>query len=102
LLGEAVERLTSTGSYDGKAFRNDSLNKFETFINTFNAKDITDDSELKGLVSQARQLIRQVPDAGIIRDHAKLASVMADKFKEVKQVVAGMVVDKPSRRFAVE
>ena len=101
-LRQAVERLQGVGEFSGKMFRNDALNTFNQFVDTFNSRDITNDTDLSGLVEQIRGIMRTFPDAGSIRDSAQLRDEYVRQFGAVSDQFSTMIINKPKRKFRLQ
>lgn len=101
-LSEMVKRMITqlTPRSDGKRKKvYDSLTgNIEDFLNTFNARNIADDTELQALVVKARNVLKGV-DADMLRGEDFVRITVKDGFDKINKQLDTMIVDKPARRF---
>lgn len=101
-LSELVKRMITqlTPKSDGKRKKiYDSLTgNVEDFLNTFNARNIADDTELQALVQKARDVMKGV-DPDLLRNEDFVRITVKDGFDKINKQLDTMIVDKPARRF---
>jgi hypothetical protein len=100
LVSHASERLS--GGQDGKPkiFRDSMLANINDFLSVFQARNITDDSDLSALVDRAKSLVQGV-DPSDIRTQEGLRSSMAYGFAKIKAQLDTMITDRPGRKIRV-
>jgi hypothetical protein len=101
LVSHMVDRLTPSADGKKKIFRDTMLDNINDFLLTFDARNLTDDAALKQLVDKARKLTKGV-DPTLLREDDTLRDKMQKEFAQVKKMLDGMLVDKPSRAIQLE
>jgi hypothetical protein len=99
LIDHAVERLTP--GEDGRPKRlyaEAMVTNFQEFFDTFNARDLMGDHELRELVERARDIIKGT-DTDDLHEQASVRMDTALAFAKVGEVVDELVKAVPSRRF---
>lgn len=96
LVDHAVEKLGSSETGKKKVFRDSMIPKWQEFLGTFDARNITDDTELKALVEKARGLLAGV-DNGILRSDDSVRTKVRSGLGEVKATLDAMIVAAPVR-----
>jgi hypothetical protein len=98
LVDHAVERL---GVEDGKPrkFKNSMIDKMNEFLSTFDARNLTDDAELRRLTEQARSLINDV-DVKKLRQDIGVRADFRAAFERIKSQMDTMVTPR-GRRFSL-
>lgn len=97
LVGRIAERLTGTGP-DGKPriFRDSMVSNLTDFLGVFDARNLSDDQELRQVVDLARRLITGVePDT--LRQSQTFRQIIGSGFTTLKEQLDGMMVDRPAR-----
>lgn len=79
-----------------KKFYSSKLEHLSTFLALFQARNITDDSELAALVKTARDLIDGV-DVEMIRDSDELRTAMSEEFSALGEQLSTLVGAAPRR-----
>jgi hypothetical protein len=97
LVNSLIEKLQPTADGKRKAFRTNSMNALHDFLNSFDVKNITDDSELKGVIDKVRQLTSGV-DPELLKSDDVARENLSKNSTEVKSILATMVVEGPRRR----
>lgn len=97
LVDHAVDRLTAPPGGKPPIFRDSMIEKITEFLDTFSARNITNDEELARLVSQARELVAGV-DPEAVRRNPALREAMARRFADVQAALTDMVEPAPRRR----
>jgi hypothetical protein len=98
LVSHAVERLTVAPGEKPKTFRDSLVGNVQEFIDTFNARNLMNDSQLEALVTQARSVIAGI-DPQDLREKADLRERTKAAFAEVKSRVDAMITERPARKF---
>ncbi len=97
LVEHMVDRLSGKNE-DGKPriFRDSLVRNMEDFLATFDARNITDDADLKGLVEKARRLMQGVGPA-LLREAPTVRETVAQGFERLQTAMDGMMIERPSR-----
>jgi hypothetical protein len=95
-LTEAMTERLADDNGKKKIFRDTLVTNFTDFLKTFNARNVTDNHELEVLAQQAASLLQGV-DADDLRKSRRLRQNMQKEFTEMKQQLATMVIDRPTR-----
>lgn len=99
LVDHLVDRLQpdpETGKR--RKFQDSMIEKFDEFVKTFNARNITDDAALADLVARAREIMRGV-GASELRSNEALRNAVAQSMRDIKSAVDPLIVDAPTRRY---
>ncbi len=91
-------RLMSDDSGKKKSFHVSMFEKLDGFLTTFANRNIADDAELQGLVSDAQEAMVGV-EPSLLRTDDAMRDAVRTKFGELKTKLDTMVVDRPSRAF---
>lgn len=90
LVGKMVERLTPDADGKPKRFHKSLVGNFQEFLRTFEMRNITDDSELTRLVTQARHLLQGV-DPDTLRSDEAIRNAVQTGFEQIQASLAPMV-----------
>lgn len=71
LVGRLCERLTPDKKGKPKVFRNTLISNLKDFLDTFHARNITDDKRLEKLVEKAKKILNGVSPEGLREDPTK-------------------------------
>ena len=100
LITHAVSSLSVADDGKPKIFRDSMVTNMEEFFKYFNARNITGDEELAGLVQKSRDIMQGVdPDA--LRKDLPLRQSVQKAMNEVIDTINKGVMLKPSRRFTM-
>jgi len=99
LVGHIQERLTPDENGKQKSFHASMLDKLDTFMTTFAARNIADDAELTGLVKEAKLVMSGV-DAKTLRKEESIRDAFKEQVGGLKAKLDAMVIDRPARAFA--
>lgn len=104
MVDHAVERLTVKPGEKPKMFRDTLVTNFKHFFDTFEARNLMNDSELAELVEQAKAVVSGLPseDAKQLRDVPAYRAIAAASFADLNRAMDTLVIEKPSRRFDFE
>ena len=72
-----------------------------SFLNTFALQNVTDDAELAGLVSKARQLVDGV-DATTLRSDDLVRKSVAEGFAELRAQLDKLIVERGTREITFD
>ncbi len=97
LVDHLIDRLSPDDTGKRKKFHDTLTDNVRAFLDTFKARNITNDQELAALVEDARKLIGGV-DASHLRDSDVLRVKLASGFSDIKGRLDSLLVDKPKRR----
>ena len=81
-----------------KQLRGSALVKVQDFLNTFDARNITNDGELEAVVAQAKELLGTVEIEGLRKDGAFRETMATNMSGLQAQLAALMVDDSPDRK----
>jgi hypothetical protein len=104
LVGHLADKLSAKRE-DGKPaiFRDSAVTNILDWMKLFEAKNLTDDAALAGLVSQARNVLAAsgatVDD---LRKDPYSRAYVAEEMGRIKEQLDGMVTSKPSRKFSFD
>jgi hypothetical protein len=96
LVADMVEKMTDRDGGKPKIFRDSSVARAEDFLDTFQARNLTDDTALAALVSQAKALVAG-RDPETFRQSADLRATVKAGFQEIQAAIAPMLQAKPRR-----
>lgn len=104
-LSELVEHMRDRlkEGPDGKPlkFKESTVSKLVEFLDTFEFRNVTDDSELKSLVESARELLKGV-NAEDLRTTAQLRAKVQQGMAAIAAELDTMVVKKGTRKFRAD
>lgn len=103
-LAEMVEKLRERLTDDGgkqKIFRDTAVTNLQEFLNSFDFRNVTNDTDLKAHVDRARALITGT-DPQALRDMDGLRNRVREGMAAISQALEPLVMDKPSRKFRPE
>lgn len=103
-LAEMVEKLRERLTDDGgkqKIFRDTAVTNLQEFLNSFDFRNVTNDTDLKAQVDRARALITGT-DPQALRDMDGLRNRVREGMAAISQALEPLVMDKPSRKFRPE
>lgn len=96
MVSHMVERLTPGEDGKTKTFHKTSVENLMEFMRTFDARNITDDAQLKALVDQAGALLEGInPKA--LRDNDSLRAGVQSSLAEIKTALDTMIVEGGNR-----
>lgn len=84
-----------------KVFKNTQVTNLTSFLDTFDASNLTDDTELAEVVARARGLLGGI-DAQTLRTSDALRSSLCTGFSELKGTLDNLVIAYPMRAFSFE
>lgn len=97
LVDHMSDRLTIGEDGKPKIFRDSLVNNLTDFLNNFDIRNITDDSELSSVVGDMRELLAGVnPDK--LRKNEELRNQTKVSVDQIKKQLDVMVADRPKRR----
>ena len=102
LVTSMVGKLQPTTS-DGRkrGFRKDATKNIQDFIETFKARDLTEDGELQALVTKVKALADGI-DPELIKSDDALRAQVQQSFEAVKVELDRLVIEAPSRHIVLE
>lgn len=101
LVDHAVERLTPGADGKQKVLHATAVENIREFFETFSARNLMNDSELAGVVEQAKKILGDT-DIDTLRKEAPVRERIAAQFSDVTKVLDGLVTTRPGRRFALD
>lgn len=101
LVDHMVDRLTPDKRGKRKVFRDSIVGNVRDFLSVFDARNITDDTELRALVERARGLLTNV-NAADLRKSNDVRSAVRDGFAAIRDQLDTMVTDRPIRPITFE
>ena len=99
LVDHAIDRLTVRPGQNKKVFRDSLIENIKEFIETFNMRNIMNDTELAEQVRKARGILSSISPADL-RFNDGIRDYTSDKFKTIQKELDRMIVTSPSRRFS--
>lgn len=98
LVNHLAEQMTGVNSATGKpkVLKDAAVVNVSKFLESFRAKNITDDKELDALCNQAKDLLNGV-DPQALRDSITTREKVVVGFQSIKAELDKLMVDKPSR-----
>jgi len=97
LISHLTEKLNS-GKDEKKIFRDSMIDKINAFIDNFQMRNLTNDTQLANLVTQAKEIISGV-DADDLRNSNRLKNAIRLKFNRIEKELDGMIEIKKVRKF---
>lgn len=101
LINHMVERLKPGENGKQKIFRDTLVSNLRDFMETFNARNITNDEDLQKLVDRAREVLNG-KSANDLRSIDSIREQVSNGMQEIKNSLSGMVVDAPKRKFSFD
>lgn len=102
LTDHLVERLTPGPDGKPKTFRNTLLANVTDFLDTFTARNLTNDTELESLVNKAKAVLSGVDQAQVLRDNEAVKAMVRGQFQRISQELGAMVTERPGRKFRLD
>jgi hypothetical protein len=103
LIAYAADKLKVVPGEKPKVFRDSLIENVKEFIQTFNSRNLTNDTQLESLVSQANDLLKGfLSDPDVVRKNTDVRVYTAEKFEEIRATLDTMLIDRPSRKFAFD
>jgi len=96
LVTHMVERLEPGADGKKKTFHKTTVENLAEFLRTFDARNITDDQQLKGLVDQAVSLLEGL-DADKLRSNESLRAGVQSSLSDIKATLDTLVVEGANR-----
>lgn len=101
LVQHAASSLAVDQTGKPRIFRDSLITNMEQFLAYFNARNITNDSDLAALVEQARAVLHNLTPEEL-RTQIDVRAQVRDTFTQIKQRMDDNRMLKPARRFAME
>jgi hypothetical protein len=101
VVDEMVDKMTDRANGKPQVFRDSSLARVKEFLDTFRARNLTEDGALAALVERARLLMTGV-DPETIRERADVRRTVQAGFAAIKAAIAPMLTAKPRRAIGFE
>ena len=98
LITHATERLTTAPGEKPKVFRDSLIGNIQEFLDTFNSRNLMNDTELAAMVDKARAVMVGV-EPEKLRKYSDTRKQVTEKLQEIKSAVDGMIETKKSRQF---
>lgn len=102
LVSHAVEKLTPGPDGKKKVFRDSLVSNISEFLETFQNRNVTNDTELARLVEKARAVMTGVSDAQVLRDNESVREAIRLQFARMSGELETMVAVRPGRRFKLD
>jgi len=96
VVSHLAERLQPGPDGKLKVFRNTLVENFAAFVETFEARNLANDTELARLVSKARDIMTGV-DADTLRKQGALRSAIGRAVSVIDEAAATLVTNAPTR-----
>jgi hypothetical protein len=101
LVDHMVGRLQGNGEGKPKVFRDTMVQNLTEFLDLFQARNVTDDDQLRQLVNRCKTVLDGV-DANALRASDAIRIKVRDGMAQVQTVLDTMVVDRPARRIVLD
>lgn len=101
LVEHLVDRLSTDEKGNKKTFFDSSVTKVQSFLQVFDARNITDDAQLQTLVSEAKKIISDV-NPKRLRNSENLREHVRDGFAKIREALDPLIVNKPKRGITFE
>lgn len=96
LLNHMLDRLSVGENGKQKIFHASSLDKINDFLESFQTKNIVNDTELQELVGQAKQIMEGVSPE-VLRKNDQVRDKVKEDFNQIKSKLDQFLVAKPKR-----
>lgn len=96
MVSHMQDKLTPGEDGKRKVFHASSLEKVGDFLSVFDARNITNDAQLKSLVDRAREMMDGL-DVDLLKDNERIRKRVAQGMAEIKEQLSTMIVEAPSR-----
>lgn len=96
LVEHMVDRLTPDEDGKPKRFQKSTVANFHAFFRTFDLKNVTDDTELAAIVTQAKAVMSGV-DADALRKQDVMRDLVTDGLRKIQEQLQTMTVDRSTR-----
>jgi hypothetical protein len=101
LADHLVERLQGNGDGKPKVFRDTLVENMTDYLDLFDPRNVTDDTQLALLVERCRNILDGL-DADALRSSAAIRTKVRDGMTQVRGALDTMVIDRPARRIVLE
>lgn len=104
MVNHLVDKLTPVNSPSGplrKIFKAGSIDNLNQFLSSFDARNITNDAQLKVLVDQAKRLIKDA-DPETLRTNEEVCDYTRHGFETIKLLLDPMIITKPRRHIELD
>ena len=101
LIEHTVEKLSPNEDGKKRRLRETTVQKLTTFLDTFAARNVANDTELAVLVERAREVMRGV-DVEQMRSDDDLRTRVRESFEQIKADIQPMVVRRSTRAITLE
>jgi len=101
MVDHLVERLSPNEHGEKKSFRENMLPKFSEFLSVFDARNITNDVQMKVLVERAKSLVTKA-DTELLRNDEVVRDYIRSGFENIKTLLDPMVAKKAHRSIRIE
>jgi hypothetical protein len=101
LADHLVERLQGNGDGKPKVFRDTLVENMTDYLDLFDPRNVTDDTQLALLVERCRNILDGL-DADALRSSAAIRTKVRDGMTQVQATLDTMVIDRPARRIVLE
>ncbi len=101
LVDHLMERLTPDTNGKAKTCKASTVTNLMDFLDRFDARNLGQDFDLQKLVNQAKGLLSGMDPASIRKDDS-VATVVREGMRAIKSQLDALLVEKPSRVYALE
>jgi hypothetical protein len=101
LVNFMVEKLSTKPGEKTKRIHESTIAKYQDFLATFDARNLVDDTELKGIVDKAKKLI-STASVDDLKEGGALREKVKEGFTAIKSEIDKMIVVNPARKFSFE
>jgi hypothetical protein len=101
LVDHMVERLQPGPDGKPKVFRNTLMSNMQEFLETFKARNLTNDQDLEGLVDRAKDILSSV-DIQSLRSSPDIRAHVQTQMSQIKASLNNLIIPKPTRTYAFD
>lgn len=101
LVDGLVDKLQPTEDGKKRRLHATSVEKLQTFLSTFDLRNVTDDAELTALVARARQVIGG-KDVEQLRDDDSLRASVLEAFSTLQADIEPLIIGRGTRTFDLD
>ena len=98
MVKHAATKLTVAEGETPKIFRDSMIEKIEGFLNYFEARNITNDTQLAEVVDQVKKTMSGIESTDTLRTDDELRASIAEEFSTISQVMEENIISRPSRK----
>ena len=102
MVSHAVEVMQPSTDGKQKRFYDSTVTNILDFLQSFQERNITNDTELAALVDKAKSVLVGIEDASMLKKDGLFRGRVLDEFKKLDTALDGLVQVRPGRKFNFE